>query len=258
MQLTPLTGKIRPMDSGNQPFLTPTTSPRRSATGFWLRGLFFALLAANLALFVWLRQQPKPEPVVFSATDAGVPPLQLLSEVEPPANAASWHKAPLAEGENANNVVPVCFRIGPFSSQAAINQVLEPMQDFVIKTRSRRETASQEAGYWVFLPAAENRAAALKAARRLMEAGVQDYYVVTAGAHENTVSLGLYRDKSNAMSRLENLRQRGFDAQWEARLEQWPEYWLDVAVASDQAQKLPAILNEKAPDSHSFSAPCDW
>lgn len=219
------------------------------------RWLFFGLLAANLAIFAWLRQQPAPEPIRFVATDPGVPGLRLLSEVETPGKQPTWQNP----AENSvSPVMPVCFRVGPFTSQAAISQVLEPLQDFVIKTRARRETASQEAGYWVFLPATKTRTEALRAARRLSDAGVKDYYVVTAGAHENTVSLGLYRDKDNAMARLESLNRRGFDAQWEARLEQWPEYWLDVAVASDQTEKLPRLLAEVAPESKAFAASCDW
>ncbi len=223
-----------------------------------MRWLFFVMLAANLAFFAWLRQQPMPEPLRFAATDPNVPGLRLLSEAEPVNRSPEWQNPASNDNNAVSPVVPVCFRTGPFASQAAINQVLEPLQDFVIKTRTRRETASQEAGYWVFLPATDTRAEALKAARRLSQAGVRDYYVVTAGAHENTVSLGLYRDKDNAMARLESLLQRGFDAQWEARLEQWPEYWLDVAVASDQADKLPQLLTEAAPTARAFAASCDW
>ncbi len=226
-----------------------------NSTPTLIRWLFFMLLAANLTLFAWLRQHPVKTAPVFSATDPSVPGLQLLSEADPAPHDAIWKKD---HEENATEIAPVCFRIGPFPSQAAINPVLEPVQSFVIKTRTRRKTASQEAGYWVFLPATKTRAEALKSARKLAQAGVRDYYVVTAGARENTVSLGLYRQKDNAMARLEELQQRGFDAQWEARLEQWPEYWLDVAMASDQADKLAPILDAAAIEIQSFPAACDW
>ncbi len=225
------------------------------SSSFFSRLFFFLLLIANLALFIWLRQQPVPSATASPPRhDRHIPSLRLLSELE--------RENPVSTGlglqADAHGIVPVCFRIGPFSTQAVVSQLQETLQDFMIKARLRRETASQEAGYWVFLPAAASRAQALKTARRLSDAGIKDYYVVTAGARENTVSLGLYRDKENAMSRLERLRQRGFDAQWEARLEQWPEYWLDVALASDQAEKLPAIVAEKQPDSSIFSSTCDW
>ena len=83
-------------------------------------------------------------------------------------------------------------------------------------------------GYRVFLPSPGSREAALGLARQLSARGLSDYYVVTAGEAQNSVSLGLYRDENNARARLDQVRAQGFDAQLEPRNDELPKYWIDV------------------------------
>jgi SPOR domain len=89
-------------------------------------------------------------------------------------------------------------------------------------------------GWWVYLPAFNSRNAALGAARDLSAKGIRDYYVVTAGDQENTISLGLFRDGANAIRRRDELTALGFDAQLDERSDDTPEYWLDYAVTPSQ------------------------
>ena len=51
----------------------------------------------------------------------------------------------------------------------------------------------------------------LATARSLAAQGVRDYYVVTAGPGENTVSLGLFREQRNAEARLAEVRALGIE-----------------------------------------------
>jgi hypothetical protein len=88
-------------------------------------------------------------------------------------------------------------------------------------------------GYRVYIPALEGRDAALDAGRKLAAKNVKDYYVVTSGAQENTISLGLFRDLANAEARRDAVRAAGFDARLEPRLDDAQQYWIDVAVAPD-------------------------
>ena len=99
---------------------------------------------------------------------------------------------------------------------AAPEQLFELMGAFTpnaerIQFRETRSLANR--GYWVFLPAQGSRDKALSIARELSAKGLRDYYVVTAGERENTISLGLFRDLSNAEQRHEQVRQAGFAPQ---------------------------------------------
>ena len=81
-----------------------------------------------------------------------------------------------------------------------------------------------------FLPASNNREEALAAARELAARGVRDYYVVTAGEQENTVSLGLFRDLGNAEARRDELAALGFQPVLEPRTSGASEWWIDLAA----------------------------
>ena len=103
----------------------------------------------------------------------------------------------------------------------------------------------------------KTRNEALAAARELSKLDIKDYYVVTAGEHENTISLGVYRDTENAQSRLQELSNYGFKAQKEVRVEQWPEFWLDYAIASDRSIDL-IDLQQQVPEISVNKVECNW
>ena len=66
-------------------------------------------------------------------------------------------------------------------------------------------------------------------ARQLSTKGVRDYYVVTAGDQQNTISLGLFRDQGNAEKRRNEISALGFKPELIARTEELPVYWIDFA-----------------------------
>ena len=86
-------------------------------------------------------------------------------------------------------------------------------------------------GYRVYLPPAESREAAFAVARDLAARGVSDYYVVTAGAQRNTVSLGLFRDLDNASERRDAVVALGYAPVLEPRTETVSQWWIDMAAA---------------------------
>ena len=97
----------------------------------------------------------------------------------------------------------------------------------VARIQYREVAATQLRGYRVYLPASGSREAALAAARQLAARGVRDYYVVTAGDQENTVSLGLFRDLANAEKRRDELSAQGFAAVLEPRTEDAAQWWIE-------------------------------
>ena len=112
------------------------------------------------------------------------------------------------------------------------------------RIRVRETRATQVRGYWVFLPAMASREQALAAARNLSQKGVRDYYVVTAGDQQNTISLGLFRDQGNAERRSAEITALGFSPKTNARSEDLPQYWLDYALSGD----APFDWRQQVPD----------
>ena len=196
------------------------------------RALIALLLTMNLGVALWLWLRPAPESVVpQSHGDDQTPSLILLSEEEYEPDAAES----VAEPDSPPEPTPgldrlACVEIGPFLTQADLRRAMNAFTPSAERLQFRETRALASRGYWVYLPAQGTRDAALATARELSGKGLRDYYVVAAGERENTISLGLFRELSNAEQRHAQVRAMGFDAQLQPRSDEIPHYWIDLAV----------------------------
>ncbi len=193
----------------------------------FFRVLFLLLLALNIGVASWLYFSPRQQ-VELPPNDPGVPRLVLLSEREHAEDTSSVELAAAPESI-ADLSRSACKSIGPFPTQADMRQAINALTPQVLRIQFREAHTTQARGYWVFLPALTTREQALGVARQISAKGVRDYYVVTAGDQQNTISLGLFRDQSNAEKRRAEIVALGFDAQLIARTEDLPVYWVDFA-----------------------------
>ncbi|MCX7554365.1 hypothetical protein OS175_10775 [Marinicella sp. S1101] len=200
-----------------------------------MRYFFILLLLANIAFFVWSKRISPVVKTEFTVVDEGVEKLALIAEVEPNKPATT------SEVTINSDVQQLCYSAGPFDVEANVHAARETLDAVVLKTNIRKITTTQEAGYWVYLPALSSRTEALKKGRELAAAFVKDYYVVTSGDNENSISLGLYRESFNADNRIAELSKKGFKVSKEIRIEQWPEFWLDFSITESQIDTLPDL-----------------
>lgn len=196
------------------------------------RVLFLLMLAANIGLAAWLMLSPQAVATVPPVHDAGVAQLVMLSERgDAVENAAEMADRPLSMAELG---ALSCTRIGPFPSQADMRRAMSALTPITERIQFSETRAVKSRGWWVYMPAFETRDLALRNARELAAKGIRDYYVVTAGDQQNTISLGLFRERGNAQNRRAELTAMGFDAAMRERTDEAPEYWLDYAVARDR------------------------
>ena len=205
------------------------------------RVLFLVLLALNMGGACWLYFAPLSPPQAVSMTDAGVPKLILLSEQERGTDAASAELATAPESR-ADFGHDLCISIGPFSTQVDVRAAINGLTPQVKRIQFREAHATQARGYWVYLPAMKTREQALAMARQLSGKGVRDYYVVTAGDQQNTISLGLFREQVNAEKRRAQIAALGFEPELVARTEELPVYWVDFAQDPHQPVDWRTVL----------------
>ncbi len=199
----------------------------------FVRLLMLLLLAANIGVATWLvlaQRQPAPR---LPIADPGVPPLVLVAEREQAAFAQAQASNPGSPppAQPAGGTV-ACTSLGPFDNQADLRAAINVLTPRVERIQFRETARTQSYGHVVFLPAQPTREGALAFARQLSAQGVRDYYVVSSGDQQNTISLGLFRDRSNAVRRRAELAGLGFDAEIAERTETRPEYFLDYAEAA--------------------------
>lgn len=194
----------------------------------FVRVLFLLLLALNLGAIGWIVSMPRETPALAPVTDPGVQELVLLSERDKiGAAGAEPPVAPVPAAPDPGN--DLCKSIGPFQTQSDLRAAMSALTPLTRRIQFRETKVTQSRGYWVYLSAFATREQALAAARQLSAKGVRDYYVVTAGDQQNTVSLGLFREQANAQRRYAEVTSLGIPAQLTERSEETPQYWIDFA-----------------------------
>jgi hypothetical protein len=149
----------------------------------------------------------------------------------------------------------VCLSLGPFSTPADMRKAMNTLMPQVESIQFREVAAVSLRGYRVFLPAAESRAQALEVARALAAQKVTDYYVVTAGERQNTVSLGVYNNLENATERHDQLAALGFTATIEPRTEPVQQWWIDLTAPAEFVWREALPTPPTGIDSAACSAP---
>ena len=216
------------------------------------RAVVVLLVVMNLGALAWWTLHASAHPAPVATTEAGVAPLVLLSESEAAQQTGSSDE--LDAAPDPASATPRCLTIGPLATPADVRKAMNALSPLVGRIQYRLASGNVMHGYRVYVSALSTRDAALVAARKLAASNVSDYYVVTSGPQENTISLGLFNDLVNAEKRRDEIRALGFDARLEPRLDTAQQYWIDVAVARDfdWRQHLPGSDSLSARDIACF------
>ena len=209
-----------------------------------IRALLVLLVVLNLGVAGWWISRPDAPPPAPPQQPQGVARLQLASEAPPPrAPAASPAQAAVTAAPSTPVEAPPgvaagtvaaslqCFSLGPFADAAAANAAVAALRADIARSRTREVEGASSGNYTVFLPPAENRAAAQALAQRIAAAGFDDFLIVNEGELANGIALGLYRNRNGAERRQNALQAAGFPAQVRATGEEDPsQWWADIAT----------------------------
>lgn len=195
-----------------------------------LRAILLLLVCMNLGVASWWTLHREPPTPRLPASERGVATLKLLSETESPPSAQAADE--LNAAPDALSAAAFCQSLGPFQTPADLRHAMNLLMPLVNRIQFRELPATAVRGYRVYLPAAGSREKALMTARQLAGHGITDYYVVTAGDQQDTVSLGVFRDLVNAKQRHDQITALGYNVVMEPRTEDVPQWWIDIATAS--------------------------
>ncbi|HEL3810124.1 TPA: SPOR domain-containing protein [Stenotrophomonas maltophilia] len=168
--------------------------------------------------------------------------------VAAPAPAPEKPAAPPAAAEP-----PRCIALGPFADRAAATSAQGKAGTVLSQVRLREQpAASGSARYRVMLPAAANRDEAQATVKRIVAAGLSDYYIISQGEEANAVALGQYRNREGAERRMAAVQAAGFQPRLVASGDagQW---WLEGQLA---AGTPPAQAQQRSGAAQSRSLEC--
>lgn len=180
-----------------------------------------------------------PAPAPAAATPpASSKPAEAVKSPEPVAAIAKPAPEPVAEKPAAPAVPPRCLALGPFADRAAATAAQGRAGNLLSQVRLREQpAASGSARYRVLLPAAASRDDAQATVKRIVAAGLSDYYIISQGEETNAIALGQYRNREGAERRMAAVQAAGFQPRLVASGDagQW---WLEgqLAAAAEPAQ----------------------
>ncbi|HDS1632767.1 TPA: SPOR domain-containing protein [Stenotrophomonas maltophilia] len=186
------------------------------------------------------------KPQVAEAT----PVAAAAKPVTPPAPAPAPEK-PVTPPVAAEP--PRCIALGPFADRAAVTSAQGKAGNVISQVRLREQpAASGSARFRVMLPAAASREEAQATVKRIVAAGLSDYYIISQGEDINAVALGQYRNREGAERRMAAVQAAGFQPRLVASGDagQW---WLEGQLA---AGTQPAQAQQRSGAAQSRSLEC--
>ncbi|CAH0165603.1 SPOR domain-containing protein [Stenotrophomonas lactitubi] len=196
-----------------------------------------ALVEREAAPATAVAAAPAPVPAPATPTSASKP-AEPAKAPEPVAAIAKPAPEPVAEKPAAPAAPPCCLALGPFPDRAAATAAQSRAGNLLSQVRLREQpAASGSARYRVLLPAAASRDDAQATVKRIVAAGLSDYYIISQGEETNAIALGQYRNREGAERRMAAVQAAGFQPRLVASGDagQW---WLEgqLAAAAEPAQ----------------------
>ena len=206
-----------------------------------MRLLFLFLLLVNGLVYLWYAFGEQPVIASTVKLDPDIPRLVLLSELPPSAQQQEEPDTTsvVEEQDTAEAEMPErqCYTLGPFMNN---DDMVEASKKLILSGRPFEKRASEkreQIGYWVFIPPFKTREAAIDLGEELKLLGEKELYVVkTPAEYEHAISLGVFKGKSNAKRRYQQIRNMGYDVKLEGRFRQNPIYWLDYSESNDSQE----------------------
>lgn len=152
--------------------------------------------------------------------------LRIVSRGEAPAVAAPAkpEPAPVAESEAAKpeavpepdnkaeapkEAAPVCLawrQLTPAEADKVAAMMGKRFAEFKL---SRKATAAEGNGWWVYIPSLPGKAEADKKAGELRDLGISDFFIVQDGPSRHAISLGIFSSEKGGSDRLAELKAKG-------------------------------------------------
>jgi len=200
-----------------------------------MRLLLLFLVLVNVGwYYYWIDRQPLPDRVAVAPADPGVAPLRLLQETAQRPSGAAARKS-------ATDTAPTCFRLGPISEQAQVEQIAVRLSDIGVGTGQARRASGQESAYHVVIAPLDSEEAVQQVSSQLASSGIANFSILRHPGQALGILLGVFTDAKAAAQRREQVAALGYNARVEIQASGGEQYWLDVHVYG-QPERLDGLM----------------
>lgn len=193
-----------------------------------MRWVFAALVLANLGLLMWASWYRESAEGALPARPVLRP--ELMVPITTPGVALRTRRSERVEPPLApTKAKRRCVTLGPVATTAAEPAAARLTADG-IETMRRTEERPVPASYWVYLAPYATRKQAERRMKELARLGVRDMLIMPDAHGNQAISLGLFVQADNARARIEELKQKGIEAQQEVRERTESVVWFDLQL----------------------------
>jgi hypothetical protein len=197
------------------------------------------------------------QPPLDAAADAAA-----SAELDADAGATGGDEV-AAAADGAAEVEASCTSVGPFRELSQAAAATATLRGAGYQPQQRVAEGEVWSGYWVYIPAIPTEQEAnetlAKVREGVREARIPDAYVIRNSDSGNLVSLGVFSEISGVSRLRDEVRALGFEPQVVDRMSRATVYWIDIALAPEQALDFDALqppgriirLEQRACDSAS-------
>ena len=200
-------------------------------------------------------QANEEAPVEEEQTSESKPELPPVMSSLPSESAEAEEKAPDEPNEkesalqqiveNTVSASDLCFTVGPFETEADTADAVVKLVDVGLNPSERILTEKEIAYYRVYIAPPNGQTASLTT-KALKDKGIREFYVMTEAGMENMISLGLFKERRNALKKEKELKKKGFDARLKTRYREKALHWLDYK--DNETVVTPEQLKQWFPD----------
>lgn len=152
-------------------------------------------------------------------------------QVEPQARSEAETKAV------ARQIAATCYAVNGIENHASARSVANWFTTRGLAAREQTRSAQESIFYEVYAPPLNTRAAVDEEMRRMREDGFVDIMRINSGELENGISVGAYRQLSNAERRVKNLRAKGYQVEFKPRDKTRTTYWVAVGAGANREMR---------------------
>ena len=194
-----------------------------------MRWGFAALVLANIGLLMWatwyregVGELRQPNPVFH--------PEQMVPLSAPGVALQARKSERPRTSLVAAKPRPRCVSIGPFATAELADKAQVRLVEAKQVAIRRSEENKIESSYWVHLAPFGSRQQAERRLKEVERLGIRDILIMPDADGKPAISLGLFTSADNAQKRLQELAQKGVQAQQEVRYRTERLSWFDLRL----------------------------
>jgi len=123
---------------------------------------------------------------------------------------------------------PYCPSLGPFEKKSELKEVGQRLADSGLRVEVRTAIVDSSEKFRVHLPAFADRNQADEALKKLRAKKI-DSYIMSEGALNNAISLGIFSSEDSAEGLVKKMLSHGYQAEIQRTVLVEEVYWLDVS-----------------------------